>query len=96
MDENGKVLGRHKGLIRYTTGQRKGLGLALPAPLYVKEKDIEHNRVVLCPESGLYTKTVFANNFNFVSGSDFSEPTKGDRKTQIQGKGGCRHGRGFG
>lgn len=86
VDENGKVLGRHKGLIRYTTGQRKGLGLALPAPLYVKEKDIEHNRVVLCPESGLYTKTVFANNFNFVSGSDFSEPTRVTAKPRYRAK----------
>ena len=38
VDENGKVLGRHKGLIRYTTGQRKGLGLALPAPFMSRKR----------------------------------------------------------
>ncbi len=49
------------------------------------------------PRKRALYKTVFANNFNCVSGSDFSEPTSGQTaKTQIQGKGGCRHGRGFG
>ena len=76
VDENGNILGRHKGLIRYTIGQRKGLGLSLPAPLYVKGKDTEHNRVILSPEEGLYTKTVLANDFNFVSGEPFSQPAR--------------------
>ena len=39
VDEAGNVLGRHKGIIHYTVGQRKGLGLALPQPMYVKEID---------------------------------------------------------
>lgn len=41
---------------------------------------------MLCPESGLYTKTVFANNFNFVSGSDFSEPTRVTAKPRYRAK----------
>ncbi len=36
IDTNGNILGRHKGIIHYTVGQRKGLGLALPAPMYVQ------------------------------------------------------------
>lgn len=44
VDLDGNVLGQHKGLIRYTIGQRKGLGLALPAPMYVYAKDLENNR----------------------------------------------------
>lgn len=63
--EDGTVLGRHRGIIRYTTGQRKGLGLALPAPLYVKEKRIPQNQVVLCPENELYTRCVTARDINF-------------------------------
>ncbi len=65
VDTNGNVLGTHKGIIRYTTGQRKGLGLSLPAPLYVKHKQVESNRVVLCPEDQLYTNRVFARDVNF-------------------------------
>lgn len=66
VDESGKVLGIHKGLIRYTIGQRKGLGLALPAPLYVKELDTVHNRVVLCPEEHLYSAKVYVKNVNLI------------------------------
>lgn len=86
VDQNGNVLGRHKGLIRYTVGQRKGLGLSLPAPLYVKGKDMEHNRVILSPEDGLYTKNVVANDFNFVSGEPFSKPVRVTAKPRYRAK----------
>ena len=43
VDTEGHILGEHKGIIRYTIGQRKGLGLALPAPMYVCGKDMEKN-----------------------------------------------------
>lgn len=66
VDEDGNVLGEHKGIIRYTVGQRRGLGLALPAPLYVKEKDVKQNRVVLSPEAALFTKTLTARNISFI------------------------------
>lgn len=45
-DEN-RVVGKHKGIIRYTVGQSKKLGIALGAPLYVKGTDVENNRVIL-------------------------------------------------
>ena len=67
VDLNGRVLGQHKGLIHYTIGQRKGLGLSLSEPLYVCEKRIDTNQVVLCPDEGLYKDTVRAGNVNFVS-----------------------------
>ncbi|MDO4847046.1 MAG: tRNA 2-thiouridine(34) synthase MnmA [Clostridiaceae bacterium] len=47
VDMNGNRLGEHKGIIRYTVGQRKGLGLALPASMYVVEKDLANNKVIL-------------------------------------------------
>ena len=66
VDSEGRRLGEHKGIIRYTIGQRRGLGLALPAPLYVKEKDIEGNRVILSPESELFSKELDATDVNLI------------------------------
>lgn len=58
VDLQGNRLGAHKGIIRYTIGQRRGLGLALPASMYVCEKDVENNRVVLGFDKDLYSKEV--------------------------------------
>lgn len=76
VDAEGKVLGQHKGLIHYTIGQRRGLGLALPAPLYVRRKDRENNTVLLTPESELYTTRLVADSFNWVDGEAPKEPVK--------------------
>ncbi len=67
VDENGNILGRHKGIINYTVGQRKGLGIALGRPMYVKFIDAEKNEVVLCDDTSLYTDTVFCNKPVFQS-----------------------------
>ena len=53
VDLHGRVLGRHDGIEFYTIGQRKGLGLSSPQPLYVVELDAEANRVVVGDESAL-------------------------------------------
>lgn len=66
VDEEGRVLGEHKGLIRYTIGQRKGLGLALPHPMYVKAKDMERNEVILAEDKGLYSDRLLADDFNWI------------------------------
>jgi tRNA-specific 2-thiouridylase len=58
VDRNGTVLGRHEGQHNYTVGQRRGLGLASPEPLYVLEKDAEGNRVVVGPKAALDTRRV--------------------------------------
>lgn len=68
VNAEGVVLGQHKGLIHYTIGQRRGLGLALPAPLYVRSKNMETNTVLLTPESDLYTTRLVADGFNWVDG----------------------------
>ena len=75
VDEEGRVLGRHRGMIRYTIGQRKGLGLSLPSPLYVREKDMENNRVILSPESRLFRSVLIADDFNWISRE---EPAQGE------------------
>ena len=76
VDEEGNVLGEHKGIIRYTIGQRKGLGLALPQPMYVREKDVESNRVVLCVHEHLFTREFDAADFNWISGKVPEEPIR--------------------
>jgi tRNA-specific 2-thiouridylase len=73
---DGRVLGRHRGLIRYTLGQRKGLGLALPAPLYVCALDLAENRVLLGEEQALYTKTLLAHDLNLITAARWEQPQR--------------------
>ena len=74
VDTAGRILGRHKGIINYTIGQRKGLGIALGAPAYVKDIDVINNRVVLCGNGELFESELEAGDFNWISG----EPPKGE------------------
>ncbi len=67
VDENGHLLGRHQGIIRYTIGQRKGLGIALGAPAFVLAKDAAKNRVVLGPEAQLFTRRIAADKVNWIA-----------------------------
>ena len=66
VDINGKVLGRHRGIWNYTIGQRKGLGIAHTAPLYVVKIDPEKNEVVLAEREHLAAKGVTADNVNLI------------------------------
>lgn len=63
---NGDVLGQHQGVIHYTIGQRKGLGIALGKPQFVIDKSAKTNRVVLGDEEHLFKKTVKVNQVNFI------------------------------
>ena len=67
IDKDGNVLGKHSGIIRYTVGQRKGLGIALGVPAYVISKDMENNRVVLGSNDDLFSDTAYAKNVNWIS-----------------------------
>ena len=80
VDLSGKVLGRHRGIIRYTIGQRKGLGLALPQPMYVCEKDLENNRVVLGLNTDLFSTELFAKNLNWIAFDSPTTPFKAQAK----------------
>ena len=66
VSRDGKVLGRHKGMIRYTIGQRKGLGLALQEPMYVYEKRMDTNEVVLCRNEELFSSVLEAVDVNWI------------------------------
>lgn len=66
IDKQGNVLGQHNGIIRYTNGQRKGLGVAFGKPMYVADKDIKNNTVTLCTNDELFSKELTAVDFNWL------------------------------
>lgn len=66
VDINGNKLGEHSGIVRYTVGQRKGLGIALGKPAFVIEKDAESEKVTLGDEEHLFYKKILVENVNFI------------------------------
>ena len=74
IDTRGNVLGRHKGLIRYTIGQRKGLGLSAEKPMYVCSKNTQDNTITLCEDNQLYSKSLIANDFNWIAYENLDSP----------------------
>ncbi len=66
VDMEGRVLGTHRGVTRYTVGQRRGLGLALPESLYVHHIDIEKNEVYLSRNKELFSKNLKARDVNWL------------------------------
>lgn len=67
--EDGTVLGAHSGTVFYTIGQRRGLGIAHPTPLYVLSIDPKDNRVVVGPDEALMKREIIVENVNWISGS---------------------------
>ena len=67
VDQEGRVLGQHKGFIRYTKGQHKGLGLAIEPPLYVLRKDPADHAVYLGHNEDLFTSELIAGDWNWIS-----------------------------
>ncbi|MCH5281927.1 MAG: tRNA 2-thiouridine(34) synthase MnmA [Lachnospiraceae bacterium] len=86
VNKEGEVLGRHKGMIRYTIGQRRGLGLSLPESLYVCEKRMEDNTVVLCRDEELYQRELVAEDLNWIAFDDLKEPLKCKAKIRYKQK----------
>lgn len=68
-DRSGRVLGRHRGLACYTIGQRKGLGLSSPTPLYVIALDPNTNRVIVGDNADLFRSALLAGDLAFPDGS---------------------------
>ena len=82
VDGNGKILGRHRGQVCYTTGQRRGLGVSADRPLYVLRKNGYNNTVVLGDDAELFTRIVYAKEFNWVSLPPVNEPLRVTAKTR--------------
>ena len=76
MHKTGFSFGEHKGIVNYTIGQRKGLGIAYKTPLYVLNIDPETNNVILGDNEDLFTDEVTANNVNIIGGKPITEPTR--------------------
>lgn len=66
VNRKGEKIGEHKGVIHYTIGQRKGIGIALGKPAFVISKDAQTNKVVLGDEEFLFYKKVLVTNVNFI------------------------------
>ena len=73
---NGEILGKHKGIIHYTVGQRKGLGLAMGHPVFVLEIRAKTNEVLLGTYEESLVKTLKAHQVNFMSASDLKGPKR--------------------
>lgn len=67
VDEEGKILGIHKGIIYYTVGQRKGLGITAETPLFVKELRPETNEVIICKSEGLFEHVCYVRDMNYMA-----------------------------
>lgn len=76
LDENGNRLGRHKGIIHYTVGQRKGLGIALGEPMYVAKKDAARNTVTLARNEGLFERTLEVERANLMLWDKLDRPVR--------------------
>lgn len=66
VDMQGRPLGRHKGIIHYTTGQRRGLGIAYSEPLYVRRIDTESNKIYLCTSQERFDMSLCAERVNWI------------------------------
>lgn len=86
IDLNGKKLGTHSGAVRYTIGQRKGLGLAMGEPVYVCAKDMAANTVTIGANSDLFGKELMAGDVNWISVEELKEPMRVSAKIRYRAK----------
>ena len=78
VDLDGRVLGRHDGIVHFTVGQRRGLGIAAAEPLYVVRLDAATRRVVVGPREALRTRSITLREVNWIG--DGALPRGGDRR----------------
>lgn len=78
----GRTVGRHRGAVRYTLGQRKGLGLAMGQPVYVCGKDMAANTVTVGPEHALYSRFVQVEDLNWIAVPLLEAPMRVRAKTR--------------
>jgi len=76
IDLHGNILGKHKGMIHYTIGQRKGLGLSRKTPVYVQSKNVADNTVTLCEKEGLFARSLDVSDFNWIACEKINSPMR--------------------
>ena len=90
VDIQGNVLGKHKGIINYTIGQRKGLGIAFGKPMFVCEIRADSNEVILSDNADLFKNVVYADNVNFMAYESIDGVFRGEAKIRYSHqKSGC-------
>ncbi len=85
---DGEVVGKHRGFPFYTVGQRKGIGIARPEPVYVTGIDYQNNRIEIGTEDKLYKRGLIAKNVNMQKYADCKEPLRGQAKIRYKDSGG--------
>lgn len=86
VNKDGKVLGKHNGLYNYTIGQRKGLGISNPVPLFVLGFNNERNEVIVGEEKELYKKEVEVRDINLLLFDEISHELEVEVKTRYSSK----------
>lgn len=84
LNRQGKTLGEHQGLANYTIGQRKGLGIAAATPLYVLEKDLDRNALIIGQKEELGQSELVASSVNWISGQARHEPFHAEVKIRYK------------
>jgi tRNA-specific 2-thiouridylase len=84
IDRQGTILGYHQGLANFTIGQRKGLRLASTIPLYVLDKDLTQNRVIVGPKEQSGSVTLYAEKVNWIAGAPPISPWRAEVKIRYK------------
>lgn len=86
VDKKGNILGKHNGLINYTIGQRKGIGISSKTPLYVVELNPDRNEVIVGEEKDIYSNTLLAQNVNYTLDINIDGPIVVEAKIRYSAK----------
>ncbi len=86
VDTQGNILGRHKGIINYTIGQRKGLGIAFGKPMFVTKIDPETNDITLGEKGSEFSDSLVADGLNFIPFDELPEPMRVLAKVRYSAK----------
>ncbi|MBE6652976.1 MAG: tRNA 2-thiouridine(34) synthase MnmA [Ruminococcaceae bacterium] len=87
VSEDGQVLGSHKGIIHYTVGQRKGLGVAFGQPMFVKSKDPFSRRIVLTVNDRLFEREIRVSDINLLATNRLDTPVRCEVKIRYNHRG---------
>jgi tRNA-specific 2-thiouridylase len=91
VDKQGRILGKHEGLVNYTVGQRKGLGITFGKPMFVIGFNVDRNEVVLGEAPEVYSESLLATDLNWIAIPDLQEPITVEAKIRykapVDGKG---------
>ena len=86
VDLKGNILGRHKGIVNYTVGQRKGLGIAFGKPMFVIRIDAARNEIVLGEQGTEFSDTLYAENANFIPFDTIDRPIRAEAKIRYSAR----------